>query len=123
MAARFNFNPFDILFEVFAEKWPDREAVIDLCVEIEGEGMQGCHGCTDFDSSPPRIGVSGEVPLRHAAEIVAHELAHVAAGIDEGHGPGWEAAFEALHEGYTMRVEEIERREAEAERAFRERLN
>jgi hypothetical protein len=41
--------------------------------------------------------------VNNAVEILAHELAHVVAGFEEGkddHGPAWETAFESIKQEY-----------------------
>ena len=43
------------------------------------------------------------ISVNNAVEILAHELAHVVAGFEEGkddHGPEWEAAFESIKQEY-----------------------
>lgn len=43
------------------------------------------------------VDISAKLPVADAVEILAHELAHVAAGENEGHGEKWEQAFDAIH--------------------------
>lgn len=43
------------------------------------------------------------ISVNNAVEILAHELAHVVAGFEEGkddHGPAWETAFESIKQEY-----------------------
>lgn len=110
MTVRFAFNPFELLLSLFEYHWPDKHALIDFVVRIEepdSDEEHGCAGCTSFDDEPPRIGISKNVPLEHAVEVLAHELAHVAVGYDESHGVAWQAAFAKIHEEYQKAVAEI----------------
>lgn len=43
------------------------------------------------------VDISAKLTVADAVEILAHELAHVAAGENEGHGEKWEQAFDAIH--------------------------
>lgn len=56
------------------------------------------------DDGTPSIQIDIDCPIRHAVEVLGHELAHVAAPHDENHGPDWEAAFAAIHEEYCALV-------------------
>ncbi len=62
----------------------------------------GAVGYTHFpnDGSTPQIRLSPHIPMKHLLEILAHELAHVIAGPDAGHGDVWERAFSEIHEEY-----------------------
>lgn len=42
------------------------------------------------------VDISAKLTVADAVEILAHELAHVAAGENEGHGEKWEQAFDAI---------------------------
>ena len=43
------------------------------------------------------------LPLDEATEVLAHELAHVATGIEAEQGPAWEAAYAAISAEYRRR--------------------
>lgn len=54
-------------------------------------------GYTDFnDDGSIVVSVSSEIPVSAAAEILCHELAHVAVGIEHEHDNAWEEAFEKI---------------------------
>jgi len=53
---------------------------------------------SDFEI--PVVEVSTNIPFTAMIEILAHELAHVIAGIESGHGEKWDAIFEAIHRKY-----------------------
>ncbi len=101
------FDPFGLIVEIFNDLYPDTP-----CEIIFSEGLHKGDGdpwgCTTFpdDGSDPQVVIDVETPLRHAVEILAHELAHVAVGgeCDEEHGEDWEKAFSAIHQEYVSRV-------------------
>lgn len=67
------------------------------------------YGITTFpadENEVPLVEISAELTVQDAVEILAHELAHVAAGIDAGHGEAWEKAFHRIHQEYLDRLEE-----------------
>ncbi|AZS16463.1 ImmA/IrrE family metallo-endopeptidase [Paenibacillus lutimineralis] len=49
------------------------------------------------DGGTPVVGVSPHIKVTAAAEVLAHELAHVVAGKEAGHGREWSDAFDAIH--------------------------
>lgn len=65
--------------------------------EQETDGVEKL-GVTIFsdDGSPPIIEVNPFIPLAHIAEIIAHELAHVIAGLEAGHGEEWDREFQKI---------------------------
>lgn len=78
------------------------------------DGNEKVYGLTIFpdDGTMPQIILNLEIfdtenSYEKAAEIFAHELAHIAAGEAIGHGDEWEAAFEAIHQEYGRIAEEI----------------
>lgn len=55
-------------------------------------------GLTSFNEDGTiDVDIDALLPVADAVEILAHELAHVAAGENEGHGEKWEQAFDAIH--------------------------
>lgn len=102
-ATPFANDPPAIVAMAFAELYPDKEFEAQILPDIRDEdGVQVC-GCTTFSTDPgelPLVEISGQLPLVHVPEILAHELAHVAVGEVEEHGPEWEAAFAAINEKY-----------------------
>jgi hypothetical protein len=50
------------------------------------------------DGSTPVISINGKLRrgVQGTLDILAHELAHVAAGTEAGHGPEWEAAYREI---------------------------
>ena len=102
-ATPFANDPPAIVAMAFAELYPDKEYDAQIVPDIMDEnGVQVC-GCTTFSSDPeelPLVEISGQLPLVHVPEILAHELAHIATGQVDEHGPEWEDAFKAINEKY-----------------------
>lgn len=97
MGVKLLFDPFGLVLEVFNELYPQHE-----CEVIFGSRMpEATFGYTDFAQSPPWIIVGFDIPMAGVVEVLAHELAHVVAGLEADHGPEWEAAFNAIHNRYT----------------------
>lgn len=68
------------------------------------EASKPVYGVTVFnDDGKVLVFVDAMISVNNAVEILAHELAHVVAGFEEGkddHGPEWEAAFESIKQEY-----------------------
>ena len=94
------FDPIETVIEAFQLLYPDAHA--EVCF---GQQIQGGLGATIFpdDGAIPTVLISGKIPHGRVPEILAHELAHVAAGYGAEHGEEWERAFEAINGGY-MRI-------------------
>lgn len=60
------------------------------------------YGVTNFpdDGSIPQIFVYPYYPIHQQMEVLAHELAHVAVGVEHDHDEAWESAFDALYREY-----------------------
>lgn len=98
----FQNDVFAIVWIAFKNLYPDKNCVCYWETEIrESEDGRKPYGLTDFgDDGIVTVFVSADLGVRDAAEILAHELAHVAVGVDVDHGQEWEDAFCAIHEEY-----------------------
>jgi len=100
-------DPFARVAKCFHLLYPEKKY---FCFWTENtiEAAEGgtAYGATVFpgegsdESAAPEIFISVELPVKHAVEVLAHELAHVAVGHSEGHGEAWERAFERIHKAY-----------------------
>lgn len=91
-------DPFARVYEIFRQLYPDKD-----CCCFWTDALDDAYGVTLFSDNsrmPPKVFVSVDLPVKNAVEILAHELAHVAVGLDAGHGEAWENAFEAIHRTY-----------------------
>ena len=102
MASPFRNDPPAIVARAFKEIYPDRGYYAQLVPDLKDENGEPAFGLTIFpdDGSTPVVCVSAEAPISAAPELLAHELAHVAAGEAAEHGPEWKAAEEAIAKKY-----------------------
>ncbi len=99
----FKNDPFGIIYQSFRELFPNvRVDGIWWEPNIrESEDGTPVFGLTDFgEDGEVHVFVSTEIAVSDAAEILAHELAHAAVGIDHDHDESWESAFNAIHKKY-----------------------
>lgn len=97
-------DPFRTVIDSAAALWPEMRCRI-AWVPRADIGKRA-HGQTLFpdDGGDPEILVGMHLKLEAAVDVLAHELAHVAAGPDAEHGPAWNAALSAIHGEYCRRV-------------------
>ncbi|MGM9562500.1 MAG: hypothetical protein ACI3VQ_00295 [Faecousia sp.] len=102
MASPFANDPAALVALAFIELYPQLNFCTQYVPYIEGKNGKPVCGATIFpaDGSAPIINISVNVPVISVPEILAHELAHVAAGKSAGHGPKWKAAEESLFQKY-----------------------
>lgn len=97
----FIFDPLKIVVEAY-------EALYSTPCQVQFvEGLRSEEGapwgCTEFeDGEYPLISIDVETPINGVIEVLAHELAHVAAGDshDDDHGVEWRKCFDAIHDKY-----------------------
>jgi hypothetical protein len=101
-------NPFNTLLEIMEENYPNAECDIYIG-ESMTDGIE-TFGCTLF---PEEIGYNWTVveihhslSLTDAVEILAHELAHVVAGVDAEHNEEWESVFDHIHKEFQRKLDE-----------------
>lgn len=94
------FDPFQLVLDVAHDLFPKFRADIYFGAESD----KG-YGSTDFpEGKVPNITISAEVPYGAAPEILAHEIAHVVAGIKAGHGKKWDDVFTKIQREYVKRL-------------------
>lgn len=98
MASPFMNDPTAIVALAFRELYPRLEYYAQYVPGLKDEEGKPACGLTIFpdDGSTPIVCISAEVPISAGPELLAHELAHVAAGEAVEHGPEWKAAEEAI---------------------------
>lgn len=106
----FAFDPFKNVLQAFYNLYGVREMIVQWDPGLtEGYG-ETCFG----EHNRIVVSISPELPVKHAIEILAHELAHVAARAENEHNEKWQGANDAIHEEYLRIVGmEEERREQE----------
>ena len=102
MGSPFMNDPSAIVARSFAELYPGVDYCAQLVPNLADKNGNPAYGLTIFpeDGSTPIVCISAEAPISAEPELLAHELAHVAAGEDAGHGPEWKAAEEAIANKY-----------------------
>ena len=91
-------DPPSIVWEAFRNLYPDKQCT---CAYDDIEEQTGKFGATVFlDDEGIFVYVDSGLKIEDAAEVLAHELAHVAVGAEEDHNEKWESAFEAIYEEY-----------------------
>lgn len=107
MACPFLNDPTAIVALAFSALYPGVDYIAQLVPELRDEGGNEAFGETCFpdDGSTPVISISADAPISAGSELFAHELAHVAAGEEAGHGPEWEKAEEAIFSKYNEILE------------------
>lgn len=110
-------DPFSLLWQAFLNLFPGKDCEVSWLPEIPAdENGETGYGFTEFaDGEKPRVVVSADLRVSDAIEVLAHELAHVATGIESEHGAAWQAAFEAIFQEYGRIAEEMFGKEGEKE--------
>jgi len=97
---RLVFDPFNLILDVAHDLFPDFKADIFFGADQTNKEL----GCTNFDGKKPHITISASCPLGAAPEILAHEISHVVAGIEAGHGKKWSRVFSRIQREYMRRL-------------------
>lgn len=108
METPFKNDPFAIIYQAFKRLYPNKKC--DIWWEPNQHDFnERAYGVTNFpdDGSLPQIFIFSDYPVAQQVEILAHELAHVAAGSEHEHDKVWDAAFDAIHEEYERIGEEL----------------
>lgn len=95
-------NPFDMVEEAFNNLYPNKSYRAYIDTDVKDDKGEPVFGATLFpeDGSEPTVFISADLILSDSVEILAHELAHVAAGVDVGHGEMWDYEFEKIFKEY-----------------------
>lgn len=95
-------NPIEELRLAALTVFPDLNCLVRFAAMPE----EGPYGETFWPADGGRtlVHVAVGIPMEAVIEVMAHELAHVAAGPDADHGPAWEEAFEQIHAAYCARA-------------------
>ena len=107
----FGNDPFALVAKAFKNLYPDKEYTAYWEPNIYGDEpedtVKPC-GLTDFgEDGTVVVFVDPGIPVTHAVEIFAHELAHVSVGVNHDHDPEWEKAFDAIFDEYNCIATEM----------------
>ena len=100
---------FALIWKAFKNLYPDKECECFWEPKIrEDENGNEVFGLTDFgDDGSVVVFVRPDLKVADAGEIFAHELAHVAVGVEHEHDEVWENAFEAIFQEYNKIGDEL----------------
>lgn len=99
----FKNDPFAMVNSAFNKLYPNKNYSAywepDINKDVNGEQVFGCTAyCEKTDEY--LVFIDPFIEVKDAVEIFAHELAHVAAGLEKDHGETWECAFNAILNEY-----------------------
>lgn len=102
LATPFVNDPAAIVARAFRDLYPGLEYTAQLVPTLEDDNGGPVFGQTLFpdDGGIPIISISAEAPANAVPELLAHELAHLVAGVEADHDPDWEAAMGAIGARY-----------------------
>ena len=83
-------------------RYPDKDCEVYWEPQIRNEeDGTPVYGLTDFaDDGSVAVFVKPSLEVADAVEILAHELAHVAVGVEHSHDETWHEAFDKIFEEY-----------------------
>ena len=99
-------NPLADVVRCFRKLYPHCSA--DISFQPTPEDKKG--ECAWGEGHTPMITIDPMLPYVGCIDILAHELAHVAAGPDAGHGSEWQHAYDAIHAEYHAFVQRAAKR-------------
>ena len=109
MESPFANDPFSLVWKAFKNLYPGKGCEVQWQPGIEDNELpeQG-YGFTEFrDDGSILVVVDANLQVSNAVEVLAHELAHVAVGIESEHSAAWEAAFDSIFQEYGRIAEEM----------------
>ena len=109
MESPFANDPFSLVWKAFKNLYPGKGCEVQWQPGIQDDELseQG-YGFTAFhDDGSILVVVDANLQVSNAVEVLAHELAHVAVGIENEHGAAWETAFDAIFKEYGRIAEEM----------------
>lgn len=98
----FQNDMFAMVWSAFKRLYPDKNCEIYWEPQIrDAEDGKPAYGMTDFaDDGSVAVFVKPSLEVADAVEVLAHELAHVAVGIEHDHDEVWQEAFNKIFEEY-----------------------
>lgn len=109
MVTPFQNDMFAIVWQAFKNLYPDKDCQVYWEPQIRGEeDGEPVYGLTDFgDDGTVYVFVKPSLEVADAVEILAHELAHVAVGIEHDHDEVWQEAFDKIFDEYNRIGEQM----------------
>ena len=109
MESPFENDIFALIWQAFKNLYPEKECrcLWEPNIRDAEDGME-CWGVTDFgEDGTVMVFVKPTMHVTDAAEILAHELAHVAVGLGHDHDESWEQAFDDIFNEYNRIGDEL----------------
>lgn len=102
LIAPFQNDMFAMVWGAFKKLYPDKDCEIYWEPQIrDEEDGKPVYGLTDFaDDGSVAVFVKPSLEVADAVEVLAHELAHVAVGVEHDHDEVWQEAFDKIFEEY-----------------------
>ena len=102
MESPFKNDPFAMVFEAYKNLYDKPFEARFANNEDDPDRSSEEYGYTYFplDGSTPTIVIFAGFTVNVCAETLAHELAHIAVGVEHGHDEIWEEAFERIFQEY-----------------------
>lgn len=115
MKTPFKNDIFAMIWQAFKNLYPDKDCECFWEPEIlDTEKGETAYGLTDFgDDGVVTVFVKPSLSVTDAAEIFAHELAHVAVGLEHDHDSVWEKSFDDIFVEYNRIGDEMFNSEGE----------
>lgn len=109
METPFKNDIFSLIWQAFHNLYPDKQCDCYWEPEIrKAENGAEAFGLTDFgEDGTVAVFVTPTIPVCDCAEILAHELAHVAVGVEHNHDSAWEDAFDSIFREYNRIADEL----------------
>lgn len=102
-------DPFSLVYQAFRNLYPGKKCEVFWEPKIrDGENGEKLFGLTYFEKDGSiAVLVDPGLKVSDATEVLAHELAHVGAGIEHDHDEVWEKAFNSIFLEYNRIGEEL----------------
>lgn len=102
LIAPFQNDMFAMVWGAFKKLYPDKDCEIYWEPQIrDEEDGKPVYGLTDFaDDGSVAVFVKPSLEVADAVEVLAHELAHVAVGVEHDHDEVWQETFDKIFEEY-----------------------
>ena len=102
-------DPFAIVFKAYQNLYNNPCEIYWGQHLDNGDKHENEYGYTSFpyDDSLPEIHIFAEHPVTICVETLAHELAHVAVGVEHDHDAIWGNAFNKIFDEYNRLGEQL----------------
>lgn len=111
MKSPFGNDIFALIYQAFKNLYPDKECSCFWNPDLQDaadDKNETVYGLTQWeDNGDILVFVSPTLPVCDCAEILSHELAHVAVGKEHDHDEVWEKAFDDIFNEYNRLGEEL----------------